>query len=158
MKRAVVYQLYSCGLSLTFLLVLSDGGLTSHAEKHQWSFTFVMYSLYVFICVSASHGDCWHKEQMVCGNNVPGILKPEPPHRPTARLLYHRLALAAGGHVCSLPLVLVLLLVRNPNNINGEELHSLSSINLFLEGISPSHQDGSFQRGIFQQRLRPQKP
>lgn len=133
-------------------------GLLIPPTSALWRSVSPLSSLYMFICVSVSHGDCWHGQQMVCGNNVPGSPKPQPPHHPAARLLYHRLALVAGSHVYSLPLLLVLLLVRNPTNINVEELRSFSSINLFLEGLSPSHQDGSFLRRIFQEHSRPQKP
>lgn len=62
---------------------------------------------------SLSDGDRWGGVPADGGHFVPDVLQRRHPHPPPARLLHHRLALAAGRHLGALPALCLLLLVRS---------------------------------------------
>lgn len=77
-------------------------------------FTHVSLSLFTNVgTLSVSHGDSRGGVQTHGWSRLSDVLQCRHPHPPSARLLHHRLALAAGGHYRSLLSFPVLLLVRN---------------------------------------------
>lgn len=67
----------------------------------------------MIFCVSCpSHRDRWGGVPAYGGDPVPDVLQRGEPHPASARLLHDRLALGAGRHHRTIPLLPLLLLVR----------------------------------------------